>query len=29
VEEKGESLCPYCGTLYKLRGWEGRPRHGH
>lgn len=29
VEEKGESLCPYCGTLYKLKGWTGRPRHGH
>jgi uncharacterized Zn-finger protein len=20
LEEKGEALCPYCGTLYKLRG---------
>jgi uncharacterized Zn-finger protein len=29
VEEKGESLCPYCGTRYKLKGWTGRPRHGH
>lgn len=28
VAEKGESLCPYCGTLYKLKDWHG-PRHGH
>lgn len=20
VEQKGEALCPYCGTLYKLKG---------
>lgn len=20
LEEKGEALCPYCGTLYKLKG---------
>ncbi|MDP1703157.1 MAG: zinc-finger domain-containing protein, partial [Sulfurimicrobium sp.] len=25
LEEKGEALCPYCGTLYKLRG--GVHRH--
>ena len=29
VEEKGESLCPYCGTRYNLKGCTGRPRHGH
>ena len=26
LEEKGEALCPYCGTLYKLRG---EVRHHH
>ncbi len=26
LEEKGEALCPYCGTLYKLRG-EVRRHH--
>lgn len=25
--EKGEALCPYCGTLYKLQGWDGRSHH--
>jgi len=20
LEQKGEALCPYCGTLYKLKG---------
>jgi len=29
LEEKGEALCPYCGTLYKLQGWDGHPRHKH
>ncbi len=29
VEEKGESLCPYCGTLYKLKDWTGKSGHGH
>jgi len=29
IHEHGESLCPYCGTLYKLRGWTGRSGHGH
>jgi len=29
VEEKGEALCPYCGTLYKLKGWDGKPRKHH
>ncbi|MBU0593949.1 MAG: zinc-finger domain-containing protein [Pseudomonadota bacterium] len=26
LEEKGEALCPYCGTLYKLKG---EVRHHH
>jgi len=26
LEEKGEALCPYCGTLYKLKGG---PVHRH
>jgi len=26
LEEKGEALCPYCGTLYKLKGG---PTHKH
>ncbi|PWB52664.1 MAG: zinc-finger domain-containing protein [Nitrosomonadales bacterium] len=26
LEEKGEALCPYCGTLYKLKG-EVRRHH--
>jgi uncharacterized Zn-finger protein len=26
IEKTGEALCPYCGTLYKLKG--GLPR-GH
>ena len=26
VQEKGEALCPYCGTLYRLKG---RPSGGH
>ena len=29
VEEKGEALCPYCGTLYKLQGWDGKPKAHH
>lgn len=29
IEEKGEALCPYCGTLYKLRGWNGQSSHHH
>lgn len=24
IEDSGEALCPYCGTLYRLRG---RPAH--
>jgi uncharacterized Zn-finger protein len=27
IEAKGEALCPYCGTLYKLKGGPCRPRH--
>jgi uncharacterized Zn-finger protein len=26
VEAKGEAMCPYCGTLYKLRG-QARKHH--
>lgn len=29
VEEKGESLCPYCGTVYRLKDSTGLHRHGH
>jgi len=29
VEEKGEALCPYCGTLYKLKDWNSKPRKPH
>ena len=29
VEEKGEALCPYCGTLYKFRGWDGKAHKHH
>lgn len=27
IEQKGEALCPYCGTMYKLKG--GAVAHGH
>lgn len=27
LEEKGEALCPYCGTLYKLKGGPARKHH--
>lgn len=27
LEEKGEALCPYCGTLYKLRGGPAHKHH--
>lgn len=27
VEVKGEALCPYCGTMYVLKG--GATAHGH
>lgn len=29
IEEKGEALCPYCGTLYKLQGGAVARQHGH
>jgi uncharacterized Zn-finger protein len=29
VAEKGEALCPYCGTLYKLKDWDGKSHHAH
>lgn len=28
IEQKGEALCPYCGTLYRLKGGPC-PTHGH
>lgn len=27
IEVKGEALCPYCGTMYQLKG--GAVAHGH
>jgi uncharacterized Zn-finger protein len=27
IEETGEALCPYCGTLYKLKGGPCQPHH--
>ena len=27
IEEKGEALCPYCGTLYKLKGGLSTSHH--
>ncbi|HEX8980464.1 MAG TPA: zinc-finger domain-containing protein [Parasulfuritortus sp.] len=27
IEDKGEALCPYCGTRYKLVGGAGHRRH--
>ena len=29
IEQKGEALCPYCGTLYRLKDVDGRPRSSH
>lgn len=29
VAEKGESLCPYCGTLYRLKHWDGKSHKKH
>jgi len=29
IEDKGEALCPYCGTLYRLKGWDASSRHHH
>lgn len=28
LAEKGEALCPYCGTLYRLKGWQDT-QHKH
>ena len=27
IEKTGEALCPYCGTLYKLKGGPGAAHH--
>jgi uncharacterized Zn-finger protein len=27
IEETGEALCPYCGTLYKLKGGPCASHH--
>lgn len=27
IEAKGEALCPYCGTLYKLQGGAAKSHH--
>jgi uncharacterized Zn-finger protein len=27
IEKTGSSLCPYCGTLYKLKGGASSGRH--
>jgi uncharacterized Zn-finger protein len=27
VEDTGEARCPYCGTLYKLKGGAGHRHH--
>lgn len=29
IEETGEARCPYCGTVYKLRGWPLTPAAHH
>lgn len=29
VARHGEVLCPYCGTLYRLKGGDGTARHPH
>lgn len=29
VMEKGEARCPYCGTLYRLKGWDAHAHRGH
>lgn len=28
IEASGEALCPYCGTLYRLKDWDEKS-HGH
>lgn len=27
IEQKGEALCPYCGTLYRLKGEAPTSHH--
>ena len=27
IEKKGEALCPYCGTFYKLKGGSTSSHH--
>ena len=27
IENKGDALCPYCGTLYRLKGKPGGGGH--
>jgi uncharacterized Zn-finger protein len=27
IEQKGDALCPYCGTLYRLKGKPGTSHH--
>jgi uncharacterized Zn-finger protein len=29
IEGKGQARCPYCGTLYRLKDWDGARSHGH
>lgn len=29
IEDKGEALCPYCGTLYRLKDGHGDHRASH
>ena len=29
VGETGQALCPYCGTTYTLKGWDGKPHKHH
>ncbi|HNQ05351.1 MAG TPA: zinc-finger domain-containing protein [Thiobacillaceae bacterium] len=29
LAEKGEALCPYCSTLYRLKGWNGTLHQPH
>mgnify|MGYP001590987663 FL=1 len=29
VQETGEALCPYCGTLYRLKNWDGKSHKNH
>ena len=29
IEETGEVRCPYCGTLYVLKGWPVKKATGH